>query len=109
MDSEYIADLVIETVDFVRGESLGVILPFRPLDARVEFAKFVSKILWSVGATMQVVVVALVYLDRARPFLCLSVEEWALERVFLGALITAAKVGLIFCSCQSDAFIFGSR
>ena len=37
----------------------------------------------------------LVYVDRARPFLQVAVEQWAHERVFLGALIVASKVRLL--------------
>ncbi|KAJ6584342.1 hypothetical protein B0H19DRAFT_1104747 [Mycena capillaripes] len=37
------------------------------------------------------VLVALVYIARARAHLTIALEEWALERVFLGALIVASK------------------
>ncbi|KAJ7706817.1 hypothetical protein B0H17DRAFT_1192382 [Mycena rosella] len=37
------------------------------------------------------VLAALVYVARARPHLSIALEEWALERVFLSALIAASK------------------
>ena len=39
-----------------------------------------------------VLLVALVYIDRAKPHLQIALEQWACERVFLGALIVANKV-----------------
>jgi hypothetical protein len=38
------------------------------------------------------VLVSLVYIRRATPHLSIGAEQWACERVFLGALILAAKV-----------------
>ncbi|KAJ7612980.1 hypothetical protein FB45DRAFT_693895, partial [Roridomyces roridus] len=55
------------------------------------FTSFVSTVLRRAEITTPIVLVALVYLKRARPHLSLAVEHWALERVFLGALILAAK------------------
>jgi len=40
---------------------------------------------------LPVVLATLVYLDRAKPHLHIALEEWANERVFLGALIVASK------------------
>jgi hypothetical protein len=41
---------------------------------------------------MPILLVALVYLTRAKPHLHIETEDWACERVFLGALMTASKV-----------------
>ena len=41
---------------------------------------------------MGVLLVALVYIERSKPHLTIATEDWARERVFLGALILAAKV-----------------
>jgi hypothetical protein len=41
--------------------------------------------------TMPTLLVALVYVQRAKPHLHIGLEQWALERVFLGALIVASK------------------
>lgn len=35
--------------------------------------------------------VALAYIERAKPYLSVQTEEWALHRVFLGGLIVASK------------------
>jgi hypothetical protein len=40
---------------------------------------------------MPTLLASLVYIDRARPHLHSGLEQWALERVFLGALIVASK------------------
>jgi hypothetical protein len=42
--------------------------------------------------TTSIVLGALVYIHRARSCLQIAVDEWAHERVFLGALIVASKV-----------------
>ena len=49
---------------------------------------------------MPTLLVALVYVQRAKPHLHIGLEQWALERVFLGALIVASKVccGVFFLS-----------
>ena len=41
---------------------------------------------------MPVILATLVYLNRAKPHLHIALEEWANERVFLGAIIVASKV-----------------
>ena len=41
---------------------------------------------------MAVLLVTLVYIYRSRPHLSVEAEEWALHRVFLGALMLASKV-----------------
>ena len=41
---------------------------------------------------MSTVLATLVYIDRSKPHLHIGLEQWALERVFLGALIVASKV-----------------
>jgi hypothetical protein len=42
--------------------------------------------------TMPTLLVTLVYVQRAKYHLHIGLEQWALERVFLGALIVASKV-----------------
>ena len=42
--------------------------------------------------TLPVILVALVYLERSRPHLFIELEQWACERIFLGALVVASKV-----------------
>lgn len=89
---EYIVDHVIDVVDFAldrpsssaRGRSAR-----RPVHR--EFSAFARSVIERAGVQLPVLLGTLVYLDRARPHLQLSLEEWACERVFLGALICANK------------------
>jgi hypothetical protein len=51
----------------------------------------VNNVLTRAEVEVPVVLAALVYLNRAKPHLHIALEEWANERVFLGALIVASK------------------
>jgi hypothetical protein len=51
----------------------------------------VSTVLARAEVGIATLLVAIVYVDRAGPHLQIAVEQWALERVFLGALIVASK------------------
>lgn len=55
----------------------------------------VNNVLARAEVEVPVVVATLVYLNRAKPHLHIALEEWANERVFLGALIVASKVSII--------------
>ncbi|KAJ7148268.1 hypothetical protein C8R46DRAFT_1231285 [Mycena filopes] len=85
---EYFADIISETVDYALGrtsptpESAGT---------RAKFTDFVSLVVERAEVLLPTILAALVYVARARPHLVIACEEWALERVFLGALILAAK------------------
>jgi len=57
----------------------------------VAFTEFISNVVARSEVTISVLLVTLVYITRSRPYLSIEAEEWALERVFLGALILAAK------------------
>jgi hypothetical protein len=52
----------------------------------------VNNVLLRAEVEVPVVLATLVYLNRAKGHLHIALEEWANERVFLGALITASKV-----------------
>lgn len=90
---EYVVDCVSETVDYAMG---------RPSSSRgrsssrqqyhTSFLNFVNNVLTKAEVKVPVVLVALVYIDRAKPHLQIALEQWACERVFLGALILANKV-----------------
>jgi hypothetical protein len=54
----------------------------------------VRNVLVRAEVEVPVVLATLVYLNRAKPHLHIALEEWANERVFLGALIVASKVSI---------------
>ena len=56
-----------------------------------EFTEFATGVIERAEATVSDILVALVYIQRARPYLSVQTEDWALHRVFLGVLITASK------------------
>ncbi|KAJ6527054.1 hypothetical protein B0H19DRAFT_970096, partial [Mycena capillaripes] len=96
--ADYVVDCVSETVDYAFGRphlSPAVSRATRGraiLSARLaKFTRFVSTVLARADVRPPVLLVALVYISRLRPHLCMDEEEWALERVFLGALICASK------------------
>ncbi|KAF6746075.1 hypothetical protein DFP72DRAFT_823451 [Ephemerocybe angulata] len=64
----------------------------RRTPAQLKFAIFVSTVLTNAGVKTPTLLTSLIYITRARPYLDIPMaEEWALERVFLGALMTASK------------------
>ncbi|KII88189.1 hypothetical protein PLICRDRAFT_41329 [Plicaturopsis crispa FD-325 SS-3] len=90
---DYAIDCVVEAVDFAMGRpsssSRG-----RSLSRHTEtskFSTFVHNVLTRAEITTPVLLAALVYIDRARPHLHIALEEWACERVFLGAVMVASK------------------
>ena len=60
-------------------------------DEYTEFTQFVSDIIERAEVTISDILVTLVYIQRAKPYLSVQTKEWALHRVFLGALIVASK------------------
>lgn len=54
----------------------------------------VNNVLSRAEVEVPVVLATLVYLNRAKPHLHIALEEWANERVFLGAIIVASKVSI---------------
>ena len=62
-----------------------------------KFITFVTNVLTRAEVTTPTLLAALVYIDRAKPHLHIGLEQWALERVFLGSIIVASKVCLMFC------------
>ena len=57
-----------------------------------DFLNFVNNVLYKAEVKVPVLLVALVYVERAKPHLQIALEQWACERVFMGALILANKV-----------------
>ena len=60
-----------------------------------KFIAFVTNVLTRAEVTTPTLLAALVYIDRAKPHLHIGLEQWALERVFLGSIIVASKVCLL--------------
>ena len=58
---------------------------------RTEFVDFITNVLYIADVKMATILVTLVYIHRSKPHLSIETEEWALHRVFLGALILASK------------------
>lgn len=66
----------------------------RPLarnNKHTEFTEFVSGVIERAEVTVTDILVTLIYIQRAKPYLSVQTEDWALHRVFLGALIIASK------------------
>jgi hypothetical protein len=56
------------------------------------FTDFAANVIGRAEVPMGVLLVTLVYIHRSRPHLSIEAEDWALHRIFLGALIIASKV-----------------
>lgn len=93
--TDYLVDLVAQTVDHALGRSSG-----RKKDQ--SFTVFVTNILFRAEITISVILTTLVYVDRARPHLDIKLEEWACERVFLGAIMLASKVCAQFVNSHNQ-------
>ncbi|KAI6045631.1 hypothetical protein EDC04DRAFT_2634101 [Pisolithus marmoratus] len=90
---EYVVDCTVDTVNYAmgrpssskRGRSVARYSDYTP------FTTFVTKVLARAEVSIPTLLVTLVYINRAKPHLQIALEEWACERVFLGALIIASK------------------
>ncbi|KAJ7608263.1 hypothetical protein FB45DRAFT_806440 [Roridomyces roridus] len=88
---DYVVDCVSETVDYAMGRpsSRGRTAYRSPhID---KFTSFVSTVIERAEVSTATLLVTLVYVARVRPHLSIALEQWALERIFLGALICASK------------------
>ncbi|KAF7340294.1 Cyclin N-terminal domain-containing protein [Mycena venus] len=83
---EYVVSCVQETVDHALRRPAGSRSP-----RSHKFTTFVSNVLSRAEVAPATLLVALVYITRARPHISIALEQWALERVFLGALVVASK------------------
>ncbi|KAJ6521449.1 hypothetical protein DFH09DRAFT_215541 [Mycena vulgaris] len=90
---DYVVDCVSETVDHALGRTPSSTRGRAPTRSPYlpKFTTFVTTVLVRAEVTAPTLLTALVYVARARPHLSIALEEWALERVFLGALIAASK------------------
>ena len=90
--ADYIAETTINAVDTSLGYR-STAWDRTPLGGRrVPFKRFVWDVIRRASVKIPVLLVALVYTVRAKPHLNIETEDWACERVFLGALVVASKV-----------------
>ncbi|KAJ7868170.1 hypothetical protein B0H13DRAFT_2253842 [Mycena leptocephala] len=82
---DYVVACVADTVDYAFGQ------PSAPPSQLPSFTRFVATTLSYADVASPTLLVALVYIARARPHLSIALAQWARERVFLGALIVASK------------------
>ena len=82
-------DVVNFALDIPASSSRG--RPATRTNKYSEFTQFVTDIIERAETTVSDILVALVYIQRSKPYLSVQTEEWAVHRVFLGALITASK------------------
>ncbi|KAJ7268090.1 hypothetical protein B0H12DRAFT_1010092 [Mycena haematopus] len=87
---EYVVDCVSETVAYAMHPADPARAP-SPSPYRAPFTTFATTVLSRAEVSPATLLVALVYVFRARPHLSIALEQYALERVFLGALIVASK------------------
>ena len=90
---DYVVQCTVEAVDFALGRvsSFGT-SSSKGVCRHAEFTEFVSNVLSRSEVKTPVILASLVYVHRAMPYLSIGTEQWACERVFLGALVLAAKV-----------------
>ncbi|CAK5266242.1 unnamed protein product [Mycena citricolor] len=89
---KYVVECISDTVQY----ALGYDAPRGRTHARTrhthrKFTAFVQRVLAHAKVRPAAALVTLVYVARAHPHLSIAHEEWALERVFLGALVAASK------------------
>jgi hypothetical protein len=89
--TEYVVDYVFETVDQALARSGLRLLTAQRASYRNRFTPFVATLLSRATVRTPTLLVALVYIARARPHLAIPSARRAPESVFLGALIVAAK------------------
>ncbi|TCD65926.1 hypothetical protein EIP91_001994 [Steccherinum ochraceum] len=83
---DYIVDCTCETVDHALGRSVGSSRTLRKANHQ-----FVTDVIHKAEVKLPVLLVALVYIDRARAHLEIAIDQYAFERVFLGGVILANK------------------
>ncbi|KAF9651620.1 hypothetical protein BDM02DRAFT_3090709 [Thelephora ganbajun] len=89
--TNHIAETTINAVDTALGYRSAAWNRTSLGSRRVPFKRFVSDVIRRASAKMPVLLVTLVYITRAKPYLHIETEDWACERVFLGALMAASK------------------
>lgn len=87
---DYVVDCTCETVDLALGHSTRSAGSSR--SSRKSYHRFVADLVHRAEVKLPVLLVALVYIDRARAHLEIAIDQYAFERVFLGGIILANKV-----------------
>jgi Cyclin, N-terminal domain len=87
----HLAHCVAEAVSYAMARQST-----RPPCMTGEFITFVQNIIARAQLAPPVLITSLVYIERAKQHLYIGVQKFALERVFLGAVITASKVSTFF-------------
>lgn len=90
--TDYVVDCTCETVDLALGRNPRSSGSARA--SRKSHHQFVTDLIHRAEVKIPVVLVALVYIDRARSHLEIAIDQYAFERVFMGGLILANKVCL---------------
>lgn len=98
--TEYVVECTCETVDLALGRNPHTSGSQRP--SRKANHQFVADLIHRAEVKIPVLLVALVYIDRARSHLEIAIDQYAFERVFLGGVILANKV----CSAISSFMVW---
>ena len=89
---DYVAESTINAVNTALGYQSTAWNRASSGSRRVPFNRFVSDVIRRATVKMPVLLTTLVYVTRAKSYLHIETEDWACERVFLGALMVASKV-----------------
>ena len=89
---DYVAESTINAVNTALGYQSTAWNRASSGSRRVPFNRFVSDVIRRATVKMPVLLTTLVYVTRAKSHLHIETEDWACERVFLGALMVASKV-----------------
>lgn len=93
--TEYVVKCTVDAVDHAMhrpSTSTHTLGPDSQSSKYAPFTEFVANVIYRSEIKTATALIALTYIARARPSLNIALEQWACERVFLGAIILAAKV-----------------
>ncbi|KAI1782890.1 hypothetical protein LXA43DRAFT_851720, partial [Ganoderma leucocontextum] len=88
---ECLANNVVEVVDYVLNDIPPLVSQTSSRTCFLEFLKFANDVIRSAHVTTPVILVSIVYVNRVKPRMQIALEQWAYERVILGALVVAQK------------------
>ncbi|KAL1714905.1 hypothetical protein EV715DRAFT_266294 [Schizophyllum commune] len=90
---DYVVDVTVDTVDFALGRSSAMKRgrSARRDQKRIAFTELIQRVIARAEVPITVVLVLLAYIDRCKPHLRVASDAYVHERIFLGALIVAAK------------------